>query len=199
MNATNRAANRLLLLVVGLLLVAAGGSAALLALVPAFARDWTRQLQALRSGVPDWAGRPVLGSVGWLALGTAAVALVLLVVLIVFVVRQGRGHTGVVVERRAGERGRTRVDLDVPRTLLTEHLSTRPDILAARVTAYAVRGTPTLKVSVRARRGASPAAVATTVTGALEALDAVLGEQLPALVQISGGFRARTASRARVV
>ena len=111
--------------------------------------------------------------------------------------RQDRGHAASVLGRRAGS-GRTRVDLAVPRTLLTDRLAENPDVPASRVTAYDVRGTATLEVAVRARRGVSPAAVGDDVLSALRALDAVLGEELPASVQIGGALRARRASRARV-
>lgn len=197
MNTTNRGFNRLLLLIVGLLLIAAGAAAALLVALPAFATGWTAWFNAVPTAVP-WAVTEVAGQVGWLAIAVAVAALILALLLIAFIVRQGHGHTAEVLERRTGEHGRTRIDLAIPRTLLTNHLDDLPDLLASRVTAYEVRGTPTLKISVRARRGASPATVTQQVTDALHALDTVLGQQLPAYVQISGGFRARTATRARV-
>ena len=198
MNTTNRAANRLFLLITGLVLLAAGATAILLAALPAFASGWRRQASAIPTDLPSWATTTVTGTVGWLALAVGVIALVLAVLLIVFILRQGHGHAAAVLERRNGTTGRTRIDLAVPRNLLTERLQENPDILASRVTAYDVRGTPTLKVSVRARRGTSPAAITDDVLSALRALDAVLGEELPAYLQISGGFRARAAGRARV-
>lgn len=198
MNTTNRAANRLFLLVLGVLLIAAGATAILLAALPAFTAGWKQQATALPAGLPTWATATVIGTVGWLAIAVGVVALILVILLIAFIVRQGHGHAASVLERRNGPTGRTRVDLAVPRSLLTAQLEENPDILASRVTAYDVRGTPTLKVSVRARRGVSPAAITDDVLAALRSLDAVLGEELPTYLQISGGFRARTASRARV-
>ena len=198
MNTTNRTANRLLLLIVGLLLLAAGAAAALLALLAGFGAAWTQWFRTTATALPAWATAVVVGKVGWIAIATAVVALVLGVLLVVFIVRQGRGHTAEVLDRRASSTGRTRIDLAVPRVLLADHLAENPDVIAARITAYAVRGTPTLKISVRARRGVSPAALSRQVIEALEALDSVLGEQLPAYVQISGGFRARASGRARV-
>ena len=192
MNTTNRAANRLFLLITGLVLLAAGAAAILLAALPAVAGGWRQQASAIPTTTA------VIGTVGWLALVVGVIALVLAVLLIVFILRQGRGHSAAVLERRHGATGRTRIDRAVPRNLLTERLEENPDILASRVTAYDVRGTPTLKVSVRARRGTSPAAITDDVLSALRALDAVLGEELPASLQISGGFRARAAGRARV-
>lgn len=196
MNATNRGFNRLLILIVGILLIAAGAAAALLVALPAVATGWTAWFTTVPTTIP-WATTSVVGQVGWLSITAAVVALILGLLLIAFILRQGRGHTAGVLERRTGG-SRTRIDLALPRTLLTDHLDELPDILASRVTAYDVRGTPTLKVSVRARRGASPVAITGQIIDALRALDTVLGEELPAYVQISGGFRARTAARARV-
>ena len=198
MNTTNRGANRFLLLVVGLLLLVLGAAAVLLGALPAFASAWRDSATSVRQDGPTWVTDAAVGSVSWLTIAVAALAVIVAVLLIVFIVRQGRGHESAVLERRNGATGRTTVDLAVPRTLLSEHLRDHPDVLASRITAYDVRGVPTLKISVRARRGVSPSAIRDEVVGALHALDAVLGEQVPACLQISGGFRARTASRARV-
>jgi hypothetical protein len=197
-NTTDRAANRLFLLVLGLLLVAAGAASVLLAALPAFSAGWKQRAADIPTSAPAWITAAAVGTVSWLAVGIGVIAVVLAVLLIVFVLRQGRGHTASVLEDRNGSTGRTRIDLAVPRHLLDERLGQNPDVLASRITAYDVRGTPTLKVSVRARRGASPAAITDDVLTALHALDAVLGEELPTCLQISGGFRARSAGRARV-
>ena len=198
MNTTNRGANRGLLLIVGLLLIAGGATSVLLGTVQQVRDGWTAWFRSAGSSLPVWSTQPLVGRVGWLAILVSTAAVVLIVLLIAFVVRQGNGRTAAVVEHRADGGGRTRVDLSIPRTLLTDHLQNLPDVLGSRVTAYDVRGTPTLKVSVRARRGVSPAVVTDQVVQSLHALDQVLGEQIPAYVQVSGGFRARTGSRARV-
>lgn len=198
MNATNRAANRLLLVIVGLVLVAAGAAAIALGSLPAFATGWKGWFGDAERGAPSWATTPIAGTVGWFAVFVGVVALVIAVLLIALIVRQGRGHASAVLDRRFSPTGRARIDLAIPRTLLGEQLDADPDVLANRITAYSVHGMPTLKVSVRARRGASPRAVADGVLDALRALDAVLGEEVPAYVQVSGGFRARSSARARV-
>ena len=198
MNTTNRAANRLFLAVVGLLLIAAGAASVLLAALPAFTSGWRQQSSSITSSGPAFVTAAAVGTVSWSTIVIGAVTVVLAVLLIVFILRQGHGHAAAVLERRNGQHGRTKIDLAVPRSLLTDRLAENPDILASRVTAYDVRGTATLKVSVRARRGVSPAAITDDVLTALRSLDAVLGEELPAYLQISGGFRARTAPRARV-
>ena len=198
MNTTNRAANRALLVLTGLVLIASGAAAVLIAALPAFASGWKAWFADASSGLPTWTTAPVAGTVDWLAIAAGVVALIIALLLIAMIVRQGRGHAAAVLERRISAAGRARIDLAIPRTLLGEHLDADPDVLANRITAYSVRGTATLKISVRARRGASPRRIADGVVQALHALDAVLGEEVPAYVQVSGGFRARTSARARV-
>ena len=198
MNSTNRAANRAFLIITGLLLIVVGAAGVVLGAVPAATAAWKQQAPRVRSSAPSWVGAPVAGTASILVLAVALLALVLIVLLIAFIVRQGRGHTAQVLDRPTSSTAITRIDLAVPQTLLTEHLGERPELVGTRVVAYRVRRTPMLKISVRARRGVSPTEAATVVTRALADLDRILGFELPAFVQISGGFRARVARTARV-
>ena len=198
MNSTNRAANRAFLIITGLLLILAGAAGVVLGAVPAITSAWKQQAPGVRSSAPSWVGSPVAGTASILVLALALLALVLIVLLVAFIVRQGRGHTGQVLDRATSPTAVTRIDLAVPQTLLTQHLGEQPQLVGSRVVAYRVHRTPMLKVSVRARRGVSPTEAATVVTRALADLDRILGFELPAFVQISGGFRARVARTARV-
>lgn len=198
MNSTNRAANRLLLLITGIVLLAAAAVALTLAIVPAVLTAWGTQASSITTSAPDWVGGSVLGTVSWLTLGIGLVAVVLAILLIVFILKQGQGRTSRVLEQHSGGTGATLIDLGVPKALLEQDLSDRPEFITSRISAYRVRRTPTLKVSVQCRRGISPVDAAETVTRSLEGLDAIIGERIPALVQITGGFRSRTASRARL-
>lgn len=198
MNSTNRAANRALLIITGLLLLIVGAAGIVLAAVPAVTSAWKQQAPTVRSSAPSWVGAPVTGTASILVLALALLALILIVLLIVFIVRQGRGHTSQMLERPTSPTAITRMDLAVPQSLLSEHLGDQPDLVGSRVVAYRVRKTPVLKISVRARRGVSPTEAAGVVTRALTDLDRILGVELPAFVQISGGFRARVARTARV-
>ncbi|MFD1721315.1 hypothetical protein [Amnibacterium endophyticum] len=198
MNSSNRGANRLLLIVTGLILLAAGAAALVMAGAPAVRSGFRSTAGDVTRSAPAWIADPAVGRVSWLTIAVGAVAVVLAVLLIAFVVRHGRGHTSRVVDAANGAEGRTLVDLGVPRALLDEELSDRDEFVATRISAYRVKGVPTLKVSVQCRRGVSPADATRIVTEALDGLDGLLGRSLPAMVQLSGGFRSRTAARARL-
>jgi len=197
MNSTARGLNRLLLAVVAIVLLAAGAVSVALVAVPGFAGAWAAQVRSALRGAPAWAGSPLVGPVSALGVGIAAVALVLALLLLAFIARQGGGRTTRVAEEHR-DAGTTLVDLGVPRRLLEEELTDRPEFVAVRVSAYRVRRTPALKVSVQCRRGVAPSTASSAVTDALEGLDEILGTSIPALVQVSGGFRSRLAGRARL-
>lgn len=197
MNTTNRGLNRLLILVVGLLLLAAGAAALLLALVPAVTSGWRSTATQLRSGAQPWVADPVVGGASLLVLGIALVALVLIVLLLAFVVRQGHGRSGAALTQHDGS-STTRIDLAVPKALLEEHLKQRGEIVALRISAYEVRSTPMLKITARCRRGISPAVVADLIGEAVDGLEQIVGADVPAFVQLTGGFRAGNAARPQV-
>lgn len=198
MNSSNRGANRLLLIIVGLIALVLGAAAIALAAVPSIQQAWTSQAKAITGSAPSWIADPTVGKVSTLTIVVGAVAVVLAILLLVFIVRHGRGHTSRVLDVASSRTGRTVVELGVPRALLAEELDGRDEFVSSRVSAYEVKGEPTLKVSVQCRRGISPVAAARIVTDALHGLDDVLGTRLPAMVQLSGGFRSRTAARARL-
>jgi hypothetical protein len=197
MNSTNRGANRFLLLVTAVVLLAAAAVTLTFAIVPTILKAWGTQSTSIMSSAPDWIGKSVLGTVSLFTIGVGVVAIILAILLIVFIVKQGHGRTTRVIEQHARS-GATLIDLGVPKTLLEQDLSDRPEFVSTRISAYEVKKTPTLKISVQCRRGISPVDAARTVTRSLESLDQILGQSIPALVQISGGFRSRVASRARL-
>ena len=200
MNSTNRALNRLLLLVVGFLLVAVGAAAATVVLLPAVRDGWTSAADPVRSQVDNWLQATPLGTTGvsWIMPAVLVLIVLAVILLLAFSFRQGRGRTGTVVEEPVGEHGRTVVASKVAEQALEDALSARPEFVASHVSTYRVKRTPTLKVSVTCRRGVSPKDASDIVEGTLRALDALLGRELPALVQISGGFRARVSGSTRL-
>jgi hypothetical protein len=198
MNTTNRALNRLFVLVVGLLLLAAGALAVAVATVPAVTSQWKRTAAALAGdGAPSWVRDPAVGRASPLVLGVAAAAAVLIVLLLVFIAKQGHGRTAAALEQRTGTTV-TRIDLAVPKALLEQHLRDRPELAGLRISAYEVRGTPMLKITARCSRGASPAAVSAAIGGAIRDLEQIVGTDVPAFVQLTGGFRTGSASRPQV-
>ncbi|MEI3847699.1 MULTISPECIES: hypothetical protein [unclassified Microbacterium] len=122
----------------------------------------------------------------------AVAALVLLIVLLaVFVLRQGRGRTDRLVTAGSRTDGTTVVDTALAADVLTDALSSQPDLVGSHVSAYRVRTTPMLDVTVTCRRGASPRAVSDVIDDSLSDLENLVGAEIPALVQIRGRFWSR--------
>ena len=205
MNSTNRILNRIFVFLVGLLVLTGGATLALVALVPLVRDSWTN---ATRVGI-DRATRwlqatpfpesliPVSGS--WLWLIVLAAGVLLIAVLVTFCLRQGQGHTGRIVSLN----GKTSSGAVVIESRVAEHaiqdaLTNRPELVASHVSTYRVKNQSALKVAITCRRGISPREASRIVNEVLFSFDNLLGLQLPALVQISGGFRARTTDAARI-
>lgn len=177
MNSTNRALNRLLLIVVGLVLIGLGALTFLV--TPSDALTFAE----------GYVIEPL-----WIVIGLAVVV----VLLLVFVFRQGHGHTGRLIDDEPTEHGRTVIDSSVAEHAVKDALLGLPDVVAASVSTYRVRRTPTLKIAVTCRRGASPVDIVAETRRTMLALDELLGEQIPANLQISGGFRARVAPKRKL-
>ncbi|PPF89497.1 hypothetical protein C5B96_00960 [Subtercola sp. Z020] len=200
MNSTNRGANRAVILLAGLVLLAAGLSAAAVGALASVRDGYTEQAPGVVSSVTEALKATPLGGTGhsWLWLAAAALLLVLVILFVVFIFRQGGGHTRTLLSEKPTEHGRTVVDSAVAEQLLQESLATHPELVASHVSTYAVKGSSVLKVSVSCRRGVSPADARDLVEAQLLALDELLGSSIPALIQVSGGFRVRTAGATRL-
>ena len=197
MNTTNRGLNRVFIFVVGLLLLAAGGVAITLATVPAATSQWRSVAASLTRGAQPWVAAPTIGRASLLVLGIIVVAIVLIVLLVAFIARQGHGHSAAALQQRDGSTS-TRIDLAIPRALLEEHLGKRDELVGLRVSAYEVRGTPMLKITARCRRGVSPSVVAEVIGRSIADLEEIVGTDVPAFVQLTGGFRAGRVARPQV-
>ncbi|MCS5723052.1 hypothetical protein N1028_13345 [Herbiconiux sp. CPCC 203407] len=200
MNSTNRVANRLLVLIVGLLLVVVAAAAAAAVLIPTVRDAWKAIAGDVNAQVASWLQATPLGDTGvsWIMPAVLVVIVLAVILLVVFIVRQGRGHTRTVLSERTSEHGRTEVESALAANALEDAIGSRPEFIASHVSAYRVRRTPVLKIAVTCRRGVSPKDAADIVDDAVRALDELLGRPLPALVQISGGFRSRTGSSTRL-
>lgn len=200
MNNTNRAANRLLIFACGLLLLVVGAAAAAAVLVP-FVRDaWKDTSGQVADQVASWLQQTQLGGNGisWILIAVVALLVIGIIVLIVFISRQGRGRTGIAISEPTTEHGSTVVESSVAEQAIQDALDAHSEFVASHVSTYKVRRTPVLKVSVTCRRGVSPKDAAAIVESKLLALDQLLGRELPALIQISGGFRARVTKTTRL-
>jgi hypothetical protein len=209
MNSTNRFLNRLLLLLVGLVLLVIGAGAAVAAFVPVVSSGFADGAEQVLGTVRGWLAHTPLSpgvaedsssataSPSWILLAVVALLAIAIIVLVAFIARQGGGRTSRAHSAPPVENSPGRIHLEsaVPQQALEQFLDARSEFVSSRVTVYRVKKSPTLKVAVTCRRGVSPREAATIIDEGLHALDALLGVQLPALVQLSGGFRAKKGSR----
>ncbi|PPG36569.1 hypothetical protein C5E10_00150 [Pseudoclavibacter sp. RFBG4] len=200
MNSTNRGLNRLLIVAVGLVLLAVGAAAALGAWLPGAKDTWTPISETVNTQVSSWLQQtPFPGTdFSWLMIAVVAAIVVGIILPLAFTLRQGQGRTGTIVHDRASKAGPTVVDVSVAKDALSDSLGERDEFIATSVSAYEVRGTPALKVSASCRRGVSPRDAADLVERDLHTLDALLGRELPVLLQLNGGFRAQTQKPTRL-
>ncbi|THG30012.1 hypothetical protein [Naasia lichenicola] len=200
MNSTNRALNRLVILVVGVLLTALGAAALLGLLVPTVHGDWRSITGVVQATVSGWLGATPIGdgSASWLLIAAAALLVIAILLLVAFILRQGRGHTRRLLTEPSTEHGRTVVEAAVAEQLLHDALSARTEFVSNHVSTYRIGQASALKLSVTCRRGVSPRDAISIADGAIRSLDVLLGARLPALIQVSGGFRARTSASTRL-
>ncbi|MDJ0375953.1 hypothetical protein [Cryobacterium sp. PH31-L1] len=200
MNNTNRALNRSVLLLAGLLLLAVAVLLSLLASQAAVQDAWSTISDATRANVAGWLQATPLGTSthSWLWIVALALLLAVVGLLLRFILRQGGGHSGRLVSEQTTDWGATQVDSAVAEQSLQQALGEHPEFLSTRVSTYRVARESVLKVSVTCRRGTSPTDVLRIVEQSLIALDELLGLQIPALLQISGGFRVRTSRSTRI-
>ena len=205
MNSTNRILNRIFVFLVGLLVLTGGVTLALVALLPLVRDSWTnttrvgidratRLLQA--TPFPD-SLVPVNGS--WLWFIALAAGALLIAVLVTFSLRQGHGRTSQLVTLNGQtSSGAVIIEAKVAEHAIEEALTIRPELVASHVSTYRIKNQSALKVAITCRRGISPREASQIVNEVLFSFDNLLGLQLPALVQISGGFRARTTKATRI-
>ncbi|KZX20218.1 hypothetical protein [Rathayibacter tanaceti] len=200
MTTTNRFLNRLLLFVVGLVLLVAGGAVAAGSLLPQIQES----VSAAAQDAVDPTGEALSGGAPWILWGIAAAAIVLILLLVRFIVRQGRGRTGTLIRVGSGEGagtptgGSVSIDAAVAEQVLEEALAHDPAIVAVDVTAFDIRHQKVLRVTAHTRRGASPVRARKTVDEAVRRWDALLGQEIPVVIQIVSGLRTRMSGTARV-
>ncbi|WP_104193474.1 hypothetical protein [Cryobacterium sp. Y82] len=199
MNNTNRALNRSVILLTGLVLLAAATLLGLLAIQVTLRDAWTSVTERVGGTVAGWLETTPLGGTqkSWIWIVLLALLLAIVVLLLSFILRQGRGHSGHLISEHTTDWGTTQVDSAVAEQALHNALSEHPEFLSTRVSTYRVASDAVLKVSVTCRRGTSPTDVVRVVEQALHALDELLGLRIPAVLQISGGFRVRTSRTTR--
>lgn len=205
MNNTNRALNRLALLLVGLLLVLVGAAVAAAVLVPDWLERWRTEASRIQDGLVDVTGSTALAGTGhsWLLAAVVAVCLLVIVLLAVGVLRQGHGQTRTLFamtrsRSEGGAPGTVTVDGHVAEQAIGETLDGYPGLVSARVTTYLVRTTPTLVITGMVRRGVSPHDARVFIDETVLAWDAVLGREIPVVIQLNSGLSSRVARPARL-
>lgn len=200
MNSTNRFLNRFFILVVGLVVLAAGAALSVGALLPDVQRTISENAERAVGPTTD-----TMDAQPWILWVTAAVAVVLIVILLWFVLRQGRGHTGTLLQvdeqptKGTPTGGRVILDVKLAEQVLEEAIGRNPDVVAVDVTGFRIRKQTALRLTAHARRGASPMELRRDIEAAIHEWDAALGTSTPVVVQIVSGLRTRLASTNRVV
>jgi hypothetical protein len=200
MNSTNRFLNRFFILVVGLVVLAAGAALSVGALLPDVQRTISENAERAVGPTTD-----SMDAQPWILWVAAAVAVLLIVILLWFVLRQGRGHTGTLLQvdeqptKGTPTGGRVILDVKLAEQVLEEAIGRNPDVVAVDVTGFRIRKQSTLRLTAHARRGASPMELRRDIEAAIHEWDAALGTSTPVVVQIVSGLRTRLASTNRVV
>jgi hypothetical protein len=199
MNATNRGLNRTLTVILGLIAFAVGAALVAVVAAPAIRGAYGDNASTVHGAVTGWFRSTMIPGTGtsWGWVAVLAVLALIVVLLVIFIARQGHGHHDVVFREGTSAAGSTIIDAAVAQEAIQHDLDGREEFIGSHVSTYRVRKTPVLKISVTCRRGVSPREVTETIEGSLRALDRLLGVEIPALIQISGGFRARMLSATR--
>ncbi|TWD48721.1 hypothetical protein FB478_10859 [Arthrobacter sp. AG367] len=202
MNSTPALLNRILLTLLGLILLGAGVLLLLLAAVPPVASWWQSWSAGVWSGInrlfdaTRFPGRPE----SWLWIVVALALLALMGLMVAWIAQQGKGRSNLLAaEYDPGDTpGDVRIGGGVAEQALRHALEGRPDLAGATVTTYDVKGSPALKVRLLPRQGVAPHLLAVEVAGLLDAMEAVVGKEIPVLIHIGAGARTRFSRAERV-
>ncbi|MHA7303713.1 hypothetical protein ACX80E_00455 [Arthrobacter sp. TMN-49] len=204
MNGTRHGLNRTLLGLLGLLLIGAGALGILAGTSRGFALAWTD------AGTDAWARiQEQLGAarisgaeLSWWTVALLALLLLAAVLLVSWIASQGTGRTNQLAQLE-NELGDTTVDTVVVSQAVRVALADHVQVLATSVQSWKTKGGSGipgtgLKVSIQARKGASPAELADDVEHLIDGIDTLLGIQVPVLVRIKAGTRSKFARPERV-
>ena len=199
MNGTHRGLNRTLLGVCGLVLIGLGGLAVLAGVNQDFAKSWTRTGTELWTRVRDQlaAARIPGQDLSWWTIATLGLALLAVILLVCWIASQGGGRTNQLA-RHDGDAGTTTVDAAVAGQAVKAALAGNLQVLATTVQSWRVKGRNGLKISLQARKGASPRELTAVLDELVKGLDVLLGEEIPVLIRIKAGARSRFARTERV-
>ena len=195
MNRTPRALNRILLGLIGLILMGLGGGLLWLSLDSGAARRWQGFASDVLDRIQAFGADTALPgqSQSWIWPLLVVAMLVAIVLLVLWAAAQGRGRTGTLVSEYDddGAPGRVAISGAVAEQALRSALQEEPDVAAAAVSTYDVRGSSALRIRINPRQGAAPHLIAADATRLVEALDTALGRKPSVLISIDAGRKLR--------
>ncbi|RAX16661.1 hypothetical protein DC347_12765 [Pseudarthrobacter sp. AG30] len=204
MNNTNRAMNRTFLALAGVILIGAGILVAAAGLSADVRTGWTAVAgsaltawQALRDTAPS---PEPLGS--WWSLAVPAVLLLAALTTILWLARQAGGRTRTAAREDDPELGATAVEVSYLAAAVEAALEGNRSVVGSSLTAWRRRGSKnaartSLRLTLQARRGASPREVADVAEELVRSIDALLGHHTDVLVRIGTGTRTKLARALR--
>ena len=202
MNRTPRVLNRVLLGLLGLILMGLGGGLLWISFDGAAARRWQSFAPGALDSVRDFGEKTALPgqSQSWIWALLVLAMIVGIVLLILWAAAQGRGRTGTLVSEYDddGAPGRVAISGAVAEQALRSALQEDPDVAAAAVSTYDIRGSSALRIRINPRQGAAPHLIAADATRLVEALDAALGRRTVVLISIDAGRKLRFSREDRV-
>ncbi|POH75340.1 hypothetical protein [Arthrobacter glacialis] len=204
MNGTRRGLNRTLLALLGLLLIAAAGLGILAGTSRGFALSWTEAGMDVWARIQERLGAARIPGteISWWTVAVFSLLLFATVLLVCWIASQGTGRSNQVAQMQS-EAGDTTVDTAVVSQAVKAALAQNTHVLSTSLQSWKTKGgsgiTGTgLKLSVQARKGASPVELANDVEHLVTEIDALLGTQIPVLVRITSGTRSKFARSERV-
>lgn len=197
MNHTKRGFNRVVLCLFGIVLLGVGGLLIAATTVPAVGEAWQQIGSDSREWVSNSEKSTVIadGPATWLGVGVVAALAVLIILLVVLAARAVRGRRRMLLHGTSAHNdlGRIAVTEGFAAEALLGALTSRDEILAAKVTANDIQGTPVLHVSVTPRQNTSPLHVARTVDQLVTNLATLTGVETAAFTSVHSGLRAALA------
>ncbi|WP_449281343.1 hypothetical protein [Leucobacter sp.] len=196
MNTTPRWLNRSILLVLGALFAATGAAALLLGRSDEQSGRWGTAVSQAPEAIRELGASTRLELLGhsWIWLVLLAALLLFVIIAVVVMAGQGGGRTSRIMRRGGSDgavEGAVLIDLGLAEQSLSEAIRSDPDVLSVQVTGHTLRNTEALRISLAARRGASPARIARQVQEIVARWDEVFGAELPVVIDIAGGIRTR--------
>lgn len=204
MNGTRRGLNRTLLALLGLLLIAAATLAILAGTSRGFAQAWTEAGMDVWARIQERLGAARIPGIelSWWTVAVFALLVLAAVLLVSWIATQGAGRSNYLATEKSAA-GDTIVDAAVAGQAVKAALAQNSQVLSTSAQSWKTKGGAGsggtgLKLSVQARKGASPAELASDVEHLVKEIDALLGIQIPVLVRIKSGTRSKFARTERV-